>query len=368
MMLPSEIKRETLIKSQDATDVRFGKKPAERPIGAYVQKGVINLDKPAGPTSHEVTSWVKKILELEKAGHSGTLDPNVTGLLPVMLGDATKAVDALLTAGKEYICLMKLHTEVPEKKIKSVLSEFTGEIFQKPSIKSAVKRETRTREIYYFELLEIEDNNLLFKVGCEAGTYIRKLCHDMGLAAGTGAHMQELRRTKTGPFREDETLVTLHDLQDAYIAWKENSNEVSLRKVVSPMESGLSHLPRIVIRDNAVDAVCHGAPTKRLRKGRHKCHASLRPRGTEDAPASSASASGATSESQEAPKRTRERRLVRRQRVEHSFDEAIGEVPHDLREDPHDRRFDRLPDFHEARLEAFGAEDDLCERAGHCRA
>ena len=259
MMLPSEIKRETLIKSQDATDVRSGKRPSERPIGEYIQKGVINLDKPAGPTSHEVTSWVKKILELEKAGHSGTLDPNVTGLLPVMLGDATKAVDALLTAGKEYICLMKLHTEVPEKKIKSVLSEFTGEIFQKPSIKSAVKRETRTREIYYFELLEIEDNNVLFKVGCEAGTYIRKLCHDMGLAAGTGAHMQELRRTKTGPFREDETLVTLHDLQDAYIAWKENGNEVLLRKVISPMESGLSHLPRIVIRDNAVDAVCHGA-------------------------------------------------------------------------------------------------------------
>lgn len=258
-LLPSEKKRETLVKSEDTSDVRSGKRPSERPIGEYIQKGVINLDKPAGPTSHEVTSWVKKILELEKAGHSGTLDPNVTGLLPVMLGDATKAVDALLTAGKEYICLMKLHTEVPEKKIKSVLSEFTGEIFQKPSIKSAVKRETRTREIYYFELLEIEDNNLLFKVGCEAGTYIRKLCHDMGLAAGTGAHMQELRRTKTGPFREDETLVTLHDLQDAYIAWKENGNEVLLRKVVSPMESGLSHLPRIVIRDNAVDAVCHGA-------------------------------------------------------------------------------------------------------------
>ncbi len=258
-LLPSEKKRETLVKSEDTTDVRSGKRPSERPIGEYIQRGVINLDKPAGPTSHEVTSWVKKILELEKAGHSGTLDPNVTGLLPVMLGDATKAVDALLTAGKEYICLMKLHTEVPEKKIKSVLSEFTGEIFQKPSIKSAVKRETRTREIYYFELLEIEDNNLLFKVGCEAGTYIRKLCHDMGLAAGTGAHLQELRRTKTGPFREDETLVTLHDLLDAYIAWKENGNEVSLRRVISPMESGLSHLPRIVIRDNAVDAVCHGA-------------------------------------------------------------------------------------------------------------
>lgn len=259
MMLPSEIKRETLIKSQDTTDVRFGKKPAERPIKEYIQKGVINLDKPAGPTSHEVTSWVKKILELEKTGHSGTLDPNVTGLLPVMLGEATRAVDALLTAGKEYVCLLKLHSTVPEKRMKSVFSEFTGEIYQKPSIKSAVKRETRIRTVYYLEHLETGDNNVLFKVGCEAGTYIRKLCHDMGLALGTGAHMQELRRTKTGPFREDETLITLQDLQDAYIEWQENGNEQFLRKVISPMEVGISHLPRIVIRDNAVDAVCHGA-------------------------------------------------------------------------------------------------------------
>lgn len=258
-LLPSEIKRETLVKSEDTTDEKFGKRPGERSIQEYIQKGVINLDKPAGPTSHEVTSWVKKILELEKAGHSGTLDPNVTGLLPIMLGDATKAVDALLTAGKEYVCLMKLHTEVPEKMIKSVLTEFTGEIYQKPSIKSAVKRETRTRTIYYLELLEIEDKNILFKVGCEAGTYIRKLCHDMGLAIGTGAHMQELRRTKSGPFREDETMITLHDLKDAYIEWKENHNEEPIRKAILPMEAGLSHLPKLVIRDSAVDAVCHGA-------------------------------------------------------------------------------------------------------------
>ncbi len=258
-LLPSEIKRETLIKSEDTTDERYGKIPIDRPIQEYIQKGVINLDKPAGPTSHEVTSWVRKILEIDKAGHSGTLDPGVTGLLPIMLGDATKAVDALLTAGKEYICLMKLHTRVPEREIERIFSEFTGEIYQMPSIKSAVKRETRIRNIYYLELLEIEDKNTLFKVGCEAGTYIRKLCHDMGLALGTGAHMQELRRTKSGPFREDGTMVTLHDLKDAYVEWKENNNEELLRKVILPMEIGLSHLPKIVIRDSAVDAVCHGA-------------------------------------------------------------------------------------------------------------
>jgi H/ACA ribonucleoprotein complex subunit 4 len=258
-LLPSEKKRETLVKSEDTTDESSGKRPEDRPLTEYIQKGAINLDKPAGPTSHEVTSWVKKILEVEKAGHSGTLDPNVTGLLPIMLGDATKSVDALLTAGKEYVCLMKLHTEMPEKEIKRIIREFTGEIFQKPSIKSAVKRETRIRTIYYLELIEVEGKNILIKVGCEAGTYIRKLCHDMGMALGTGAHMQELRRTKSGPFREDETLVTLHDLKDAFIEWKENNSEKSLRRVIRPMEFGISHLPKIVIRDNAVDAICHGA-------------------------------------------------------------------------------------------------------------
>ncbi len=258
-LLPSEKKMETLVKSEDVTDERSGKRPVDRPIQEYINKGVINLDKPAGPTSHEVTSWVKKIIGLERAGHSGTLDPNVTGLLPVMLGDATRVADALLTAGKEYVCLMKLHSEVQGKVIRNILGEFTGEIYQKPSLKSAVKRETRIRYIYYIELLEIEDKNVLFKVGCEAGTYIRKLCHDIGLALGTGAHMHELRRTKSGPFREDETLVTLHDLKDAYIEWKENNSEGLLRKLILPMEFALSHLPRIVIRDSAVDAVCHGA-------------------------------------------------------------------------------------------------------------
>lgn len=258
-LLPSEIKRETLVKSEDKSTETSGIKPGDRPIRDYICKGVINLDKPAGPTSHEVTSWVKKILEIEKAGHSGTLDPNVTGLLPVMLGDATKAVDALLTAGKEYICLMKLHGEVSEKDLLQVFREFTGEIYQKPSIISAVKRETRIRNIYYLELLETDDKNVLFRAGCEAGTYIRKLCHDMGMALGTGAHMQELRRTKSGPFREDDTMITLHDLKDAYVEWKESGSENMLRKVILPMERALIHLPKLVIRDNAVDALCHGA-------------------------------------------------------------------------------------------------------------
>ncbi|MFU8767034.1 MAG: RNA-guided pseudouridylation complex pseudouridine synthase subunit Cbf5, partial [Candidatus Methanoperedens sp.] len=177
------------------------------------------------------------------------------------VNDKTIEVDdvEVVSIGKKVRLSVKLHSPVPQKIIKGVFEEFTGRIYQKPSIKSAVKRETRIREIYYLEILEVEDGKVLFRVGCEAGTYIRKLCHDMGMAMGTGASMYELRRTKTGPFREDETLVTLHDLKDAYVEWKENNNEGLLRKVILPMEYGLSHLPKIVIRDNAVDALCHGA-------------------------------------------------------------------------------------------------------------
>jgi len=192
------------------------------------------------------------------AGHAGSLDPKVTGLLPILLGKATKAVPALRLSGKEYICLLKLHKEMPQKRIREVCEEFTGPIYQMPPVKSAVKRVIRIRTIYYLEVLEIEGSSVLFRVGCEAGTYIRKLCHDIGLALGCGGHMQELRRTKAGPFTE-ETLITLQDLKDAYVFWKEDGDESELRRVIMPMETAVAHLPKIVMRDSAVDAVCSGA-------------------------------------------------------------------------------------------------------------
>jgi len=222
--------------------------------------GAINLDKTSGPTSHEVAAWVKRILNVEKAGHSGTLDPKVTGILPVLLGDATRVMDTLLLAGKEYICLMRIHKPVPRKRIMEVCREFMGPILQKPPLKSSVVKELRTRTIYYLDVLEVEEQQVLMRVGCQAGTYIRKLCFDMGLAFGTGANMEELRRTRAGPFREDGTLVTLHQLTDACTAWRETGDESGLRRVIMPVERALSHLPRLVIADKAVDAVCHGAP------------------------------------------------------------------------------------------------------------
>jgi len=259
-ILPSDKIRSVLVKRSMKTNPAYGIPPEKRSLEMHMSLGAINLDKTSGPTSHEVAAWVKRILEVEKAGHSGTLDPKVTGILPVLLGDATRIMDTLLLAGKEYICLMRVHKPQPKKRLIDVCGEFMGPIFQKPPLKSSVVKELRIRTVYYLDVLEIEEQRVLMRVGCQAGTYIRKLCFDIGLALGTGANMEELRRTRAGPFREDETLVTLHQLIDAYAAWKETGDETGLRRVILPVEAALRHLPRLVIADNAVDAICHGAP------------------------------------------------------------------------------------------------------------
>ncbi len=259
-ILPSDTVRSVLVKRSGKTNAAYGIPPEKRSLKMHMSLGAINLDKTSGPTSHEIAAWVKRILEVEKAGHSGTLDPKVTGILPVLLGDATRIMDTLLLAGKEYVCLMRVHKPQPKKRLFDVCKEFMGPIFQKPPLKSSVVKELRIRTIYYLDVLEIEEQRVLMRVGCQAGTYIRKLCFDIGLALGTGANMEELRRTRAGPFREDETLVTLHQLMDAYMTWRETGDETGLRRVILPVEAALRHLPRLVIADNAVDAICHGAP------------------------------------------------------------------------------------------------------------
>jgi H/ACA ribonucleoprotein complex subunit 4 len=154
---------------------------------------------------------------------------------------------------------MKLHSQVPQNKIEKILEEFQGPIYQRPPVRSSVKRRLRTRTIYYNKFMEMDERNVLFKVGCEAGTYIRKLCYDIGEALGCGAHMQELRRTRAGPFIEDESLVTLHDISYLFSQWQETKDEALLRKFIYPMEKALQLIPKINVRDSAVDALCHGA-------------------------------------------------------------------------------------------------------------
>jgi len=182
----------------------------------------------------------------------------VTGVLPVALEESTKTLQAILAGGKEYVCVMKLHGDVAADRLAEVFKEFVGEIFQRPPLRSSVKRRVRTRTVYYLQILEVEGRNLLFKIGCQSGTYVRKLVHDIGEALGIGSHMFELRRTKAGPFTQD-TLVTLHELVDAVAYWREEKNEEALRRVIQPGERAVELLPKVVVKDSAVDALCHGA-------------------------------------------------------------------------------------------------------------
>ena len=154
---------------------------------------------------------------------------------------------------------MRLHEERNEADIRRIAAGFVGKINQTPPVRSAVARRPRIRRVYYLDVLEVEGRDVLFRVGCQAGTYIRNLCVDMARALETRGHMQELRRTRTGLFTETD-LVTLHDCLDARIFWREDKDETSLRRCVKPVEAVTAHLNAIVIRDSAVDAVCHGAP------------------------------------------------------------------------------------------------------------
>lgn len=256
--LPLEgFERQILVKKPGETDINFGCSPEKRTTETLLKYSIINIDKSEGPTSHQVSDYVQRILGIKKAGHSGTLDPGVTGVLPVAIGRATRIVQVLLPAGKEYVCLIYFHKEISDSEAKDVLKSFEGKIIQLPPVKSAVKRQERERKIYYIETLEIEGQNVLFRVGCQAGTYIRKLCHDLGKKAGTGAHMVELRRTKASSF-DESTLVTLDDLRDAFWYYKNEGNETYLRKILMPVEHAVEFMPKIWVFDSAIEPICHG--------------------------------------------------------------------------------------------------------------
>ena len=251
--------RQELIKvAEESTDSSHGFEPVKRPIALYLSYGLIPLDKTRGPTSHEVVSWVRRMFGVEKAGHSGTLDPGVSGVLPIGLGHATKALSLLLLFPKEYVAVMRIHSSVPREEVDRVVREFTDEIFQKPPQRSSVKRQVRSRRIHEMEILEQQGNLYLIRVLCESGTYIRKLIYDIGEVLAVGATMVELRRTKVGPLTEEKGLVSLHDLFDAVFRMK-NGDESRIRSLVMPVENAIPGIKRVVIKDAAVDAICHGA-------------------------------------------------------------------------------------------------------------
>ena len=243
---------------EDITNPEFGVYYDKRSIEQLLEYGLILIDKPPGPTSHEVVAWAKRILEIPKIGHSGTLDPQVSGVLPLGLGEGTKALGVLLLGPKEYVGLGRLHSLPSKEKLQQTLDLFKGEIYQKPPQRSAVLRQTRTRTIYELELLEQKERLILLRVMCEAGTYIRKLYYDIGEILGFGSSMIELRRSKVYQFSEEQ-LVTMHELTDAYYTWKETGDSEKLRNIILPIEHTLSEIKSVVIRDSAIDSLCHGA-------------------------------------------------------------------------------------------------------------
>ncbi|KDN37206.1 putative rRNA pseudouridine synthase [Tilletiaria anomala UBC 951] len=251
-----------LIRSSHFTPIPHGCSPLKRDLKSYVSSGVINLDKPSNPSSHEVVAWIRRILRVEKTGHSGTLDPKVTGCLIVCIDRATRLVKSQQGAGKEYVAVLRLHDKLEDaKKLPRVLDTLTGALFQRPPLISAVKRQLRIRTIHESKLLEFDNDRHLavFWVSCEAGTYIRTLCVHLGLLLGVGGHMQELRRVRSGALGENDGIVTMHDVLDAQWLYDNQRDETYLRRVIRPLESLLVGYKRIVVKDSAVNAVCYGA-------------------------------------------------------------------------------------------------------------
>ncbi|MEM0140746.1 MAG: RNA-guided pseudouridylation complex pseudouridine synthase subunit Cbf5 [Thermoplasmatales archaeon] len=215
------------------------------------------MDKPRGPTSHQVSSWVRSITGVSKAGHVGTLDPNATGVLPVGLEKATRLADFLHEQGKEYVGIMILHKELDRASVENMMSQFTGEIFQFPPLRSAVARNLRKRRVYSLKLLEMDGRYVLFKAYVESGVYIRTLCRDIGDALLVGANLVELRRTRSGPL-DESSMVTLQKLKDAVTLYREGDGKLLSSIIIDP-EQVTKDYKTIIVKESAIDAMAHGA-------------------------------------------------------------------------------------------------------------
>ncbi len=230
----------------------------KKTIKELLEFGIINIDKPSGPTSFDVSEFVMKTLGLRKTSHFGTLDPKVTGVLPVALNRACKLTGFFLGEDKEYIGIMRIHEDLPLREIeKAIKEEFTGKITQLPPVKSRVARVEREREVKSFEILEKDDQNILFRVECQGGTYIRKLVHDLGESLKVGAHMFELRRIRAGIFKEDDKKypsITLYELEKAA------KDEKKLREIIIPGEVVKELYPVVEIKMESAERILRGQP------------------------------------------------------------------------------------------------------------
>ncbi len=243
---------------EEPTDPNYGRAPEERNIPDMLEYGFVPLDKPVGMNSFEAVDIVKKLLNVTRAGHSGTLDPPSSGLLPIALGSATKALSSLLLGPKEYYAVMKVHQDVAKEEVLAVISKFQGLIYQRPPIRSSVKREVRARRIYELEFIETDGKNYLLRILCESGTYVRKLIYDMGELLGVGASMVDLRRTRVANYSESDGFVRLQDVYTASEALQKGDAD-GLKKAVFPIEMAMTHLKPVMVKDSAVASLCNGS-------------------------------------------------------------------------------------------------------------
>lgn len=249
-----------VIDDSPAKSSRHGKIPSERGLQALMEAGVILVDKPPGPSSHQLASWARDILGLKRLGHGGTLDPFATGALTLLLGKATRLTEVVLSGDKTYIAILKIDSSISSKQVEEVLERFSGEVYNVPPLESAVKIRVRTRVIQEIKLLESDQEDGLHTVGvsCQAGTYIRTLARDIGLMLGTPCVLSELHRHSTGSF-EQSSLCTMQQLADAAMLAEEGDEE-ALCRLIAPVERILGSIPGVWVRDSAIASICHGAP------------------------------------------------------------------------------------------------------------
>ena len=245
-----------------AKSTQHGLNPEELTIEQRLASGFILLDKPPGPTSHQIASWVRDLLGLERLGHGGTLDPFATGVLPLMAGKSMKLTKGILKTDKTYIAILKFAEDTTQEKLVEILTSLTGRIYNVPPEISAVKVQVRTRRIHQFELIESNQKEAIVKIACEAGTYIRTIARDIGLLLGYKVELKELRRENSGRFTLCDC-VTLQEIADAVWLWKECNNPNAINKIIHPTEKLLIDKPYIVVKDSAASALCHGAPLLR---------------------------------------------------------------------------------------------------------
>jgi H/ACA ribonucleoprotein complex subunit 4 len=249
----------TIIDSEATTDSKYGCPPERRTVDELLTGGWVLLDKPAGPSSHQLAAWIRDMLGVEKLGHGGTLDPFATGGIVLLSGNATRLTGRILKGDKTYICIFKLPKGITDGVLEKAIASLTGRIHNVPPKESAVKVQVRQRTISTFDLIERDERIILTEIHCEAGTYVRTMSRDMGLLLGGDVELLELRRSKSGAFTENDA-VSMHQLTDAIHLWKEHGQPAAMKKILLPVESLLSGIPIITLKDGAVAAVAHGAP------------------------------------------------------------------------------------------------------------